>query len=622
MAKAGASPLEVILKYHKIDIKYSDMASRWQKCWDEAPEIHLLLKGSESLEAAREVIVSYLQSLDWTYRREVAEIDSWDYVLFKEAVECLKNIFSPKNERLAKTSSLERLWRAASDGDAEVADDFVDEFFHLFKAVKVQSEVYPSMLMEGIEVPDFEKYEGREAGRRRSDYLDEMSRRMDEHLSRYKSGLDPEVAKRRAENKARILAVLDADPDEWDDWRWQFRNVFKDEAGLETIKEIISLSPERERSIGMALENGIPFGVTPHYLHLMDTEPSDLDFAVRLQVFPPKKYVEKMIAHRKDRNWAFDFMREHDTSPTDLVTRRYPRVAIVKPYDSCPQICVYCQRNWEITSPFMPSAMASMAEIDAALDWYAEHDAMMDVLLTGGDPLVMSDDLIDKILGRLAEIPHLISIRIATRTPITVPQRITEELCEIFGSYHELGRRSLCVVTHFMHPYEVTPETLEAVKRIRMLGMDVYNQQVFTFANSRRFETAALRVVMKKIGVDPYYTFNMKGKSEMEEYAVPIARILQERKEEARLLPGIFRTDEPVFNVPFLGKDHLRAWQNHEIIAIQPDGRRTYRFLPWEKNIVQVKPYIYDDVTIGSYLERLRERGEDPEKYKSIWYYY
>jgi lysine 2,3-aminomutase len=68
--------------------------------------------------------------------------------------------------------------------------------------------------------------------------------------------------------------------------------------------------------------------------------------------------------------------------------------------------------------------------------------------------------------------------------------------------------------------------------------MDVYNQQVFTFANSRRFETAALRIVLKKIGVDPYYTFNMKGKSEMEEYAVPIARILQERKEEARLLRG------------------------------------------------------------------------------------
>ena len=102
--------------------------------------------------------------------------------------------------------------------------------------------------------------------------------------------------------------------------------------------------------------------------------------------------------------------------------------------------------------------------------------------------------------------------------------------------------------------YEVTPETVAAIKRIKATGIEVYNQQVFTFANSRKFETSALRVVLKQIGVDPYYTFNMKGKTEMEEYSVPIARILQERKEEARLLPGIFRTDEPVFNVPGLEK--------------------------------------------------------------------
>ena len=173
-----------------------------------------------------------------------------------------------------------------------------------------------------------------------------------------------------------------------------------------------------------------------------------------------------------------------------------------------------------------------------------------------------------------------------------------------------------------MHPYEVTPETVAAIKRIKATGIEVYNQQVFTFANSRKFETSALRIVLKQIGVDPYYTFNMKGKTEMEEYSVPIARILQERKEEARLLPGIFRTDEPVFNVPGLGKDHLRAWQNHELIAITPEGRRMYSFLPWEKNIAQVKPYIYTDVSIYRYLQRLKDRGEDPEDYRSIWYYY
>jgi lysine 2,3-aminomutase len=199
---------------------------------------------------------------------------------------------------------------------------------------------------------------------------------------------------------------------------------------------------------------------------------------------------------------------------------------------------------------------------------------------------------------------------------------VTEELCEIFAKYYETGKQTMCMVTHFSHPYEVTRETAEAIRRVKMHGMHVYNQQVFTFSNSGRFETVALRIAMKKIGVHPYYCFNMKGKSEIEDYMVPIARILQERKEEARLLPGIFRTDEPVFNVPFLGKNNLRAWQDHELIAIKPDGRRVYSFHPWEKNIMKVKPYLYTDVTIKTYLDKLRERGEDPREYKSIWYYY
>jgi lysine 2,3-aminomutase len=203
-----------------------------------------------------------------------------------------------------------------------------------------------------------------------------------------------------------------------------------------------------------------------------------------------------------------------------------------------------------------------------------------------------------------------------------VPQRITEELCDIFSNYYKVGKHTLCMVTHFSHPYEVTPETAEAIKRVKMHGMHVYNQQVFSFANSRRFETVALRISIKQIGVDPYYTFNMKGKSEIEDYAVPVARISQERKEEARLLPGIFRTDEPVFNVPFLGKNHLRAWQDHELISILPDGRRMYSFHPWEKNIAKVKPYLYTDISIKEYLEKLKKRGEDLEDYKSIWYYY
>lgn len=600
----------------------NDMTERWNDCWGAAPEIYMLLKESKTLESSRNKVARYIEAREWTYSCDLGEIENWDYVLFKEVIRILKNLISPRNERIAGTSALEHLWQAALNGDADVSDDFIAEFVHFFKAIKLKADVYPSRLMEGIDIPKFDQYEGRAAGRMRSDYLDRMAERMDRYLKRHTSGLDPQITSQRDENRRRILDGLDSSDDDWKDWHWQYRNVFKDMGGLEKIESLIRLDPRHKEAIKLALENHVPFGVTPYYLHLMDTDPSDRDYAIRRQVFPPLSYVQNMIAHRKDKKWAFDFMKEADTSPIDLVTRRYPRVAIIKPYESCPQICVYCQRNWEISSPLMASALASKEKMDAALQWFSEHEGMMDVLLTGGDPLVMDDSMIDKILSRLSEIPHIKSIRVATRTLATVPQRITAELCETMSQYQELGRRNLCVVTHFMHPYEVTPETVSAIKRIKSTGIEVYNQQVFTFANSRKFETSALRIVLKQIGVDPYYTFNMKGKAEMEEYSVPIARILQERKEEARLLPGIFRTDEPVFNVPGLGKDHLRAWQNHELIAINPDGRRMYSFLPWEKNIAQVKPYIYTDVSIYRYLQRLKDRGEDPEDYRSIWYYY
>ena len=200
--------------------------------------------------------------------------------------------------------------------------------------------------------------------------------------------------------------------------------------------------------------------------------------------------------------------------------------------------------------------------------------------------------------------------------------RWTEELIGILAEVHEPGRREVAVVTHFEHSYEITPEAMQAVQKIRKAGISVYNQEVFTIENSRRFESAKLRKDLRLIGVDPYYTFNMKGKEETRRYMVPIARILQERKEEARLLPGLDRTDEPVFNVPKLGKNHLRAWQDHRLVMILPDGSRVYEFHPWEKNIAPVPPYNYIDVPIYDYLEELATRGENIRDYHTIWFYY
>ena len=144
-----------------------------------------------------------------------------------------------------------------------------------------------------------------------------------------------------------------------------------------------------------------------------------------------------------------------------------------------------------------------------------------------------------------------------------------------------------------------------------------YNQQVFTYYNSKKFESVLLRKTLKKSGVDPYYQFNTKGKDETIDYRVPIARIEQERKEEARMLPGSIRTDEQVFNVPRLGKSALNSWQDHEVIMILNSGKRVYRFYPWESKQALVEPYNYTDVSIYDYLNRLKHDNEDVDEYSS-----
>lgn len=605
-------------------IDFENMAKRWKKCWHVAPDVYLLLKESPSIDTSRQKIMNYLNATEMGFRNDFYELTNAEFILFKHALQVLKNIFSKRYERIAGTSPIEHLWKATRDGDSDVSDDFIDEFEHLFRAIKGNTLVYPSHLMEGAVSPDFEKYKGREAAVRRSDYLDILGTGADRYIRKYPDGLRTDIHQQRQENKKRILKAFNATEEDWNNYKWQYKHAIKDEKGLEKLKKVIKITAEEENSIRLSIKHNIPFGITPHYLHLMDEEPSSLDFAVRRQVFPPMSYSQTMVSHQTDRAITFDFMREHDTSPCDHITRRYPKVAIMKPVDTCPQICVYCQRNWEITSPVDGSSLVKFSKknIEKAVKWVSKHSQIMDLLITGGDPLIMNNKFIDELLSQLSEIETLKSIRIATRTLVVAPQRIDEELLDILSKYHEPGKRTIYVVSHFQHPYEICQETAAAAKALRERGLSIYNQQVFTFGNSRKFESVALRIALKSIGVDPYYVFNMKGKTEMADYAVPVARLLQEGKEEARILPGVFRTDEAVFNVPFLGKNQMRAWQDHELISINPSGQRVYAFHPWEKNIRSVDSYIYTDVSIGSYLEKLKERGEDSEEYRSIWYYY
>ena len=611
----------VALLKPRFEISYEAYLTR---LWEANPDIYKLLSEAKDLEVARDSLFTYLEKSERSILSLNNELHILENATVRRCIQTFKSIIGQINEARTNFSALEILWKLAHKKTAELQNKisvgFLMEFINLFRGVAGKSNIYLEKSEVKRGMPEFLKKKGRPAALKRMEILDDLGSTVHKYFRKYPSGLDDDVALWRNENKARILNYFKGSEADWKNYKWQLKNVIKDP---QPLLDLIELSTEQKDAIKKANKNQIPFGITPYYLSLMDSKLAiGYDHAIRAQVIPPKNFVDIMSENKEKRESLFDFMGEHDTSPVDLITRRYPGIAIIKPFNTCAQICVYCQRNWEIDRVLDPHAMAKKEKLEQALAWFDEHPSVGDVLITGGDPLVMNNNQLKNILDILSTKKQIYRIRIGTRTPVVLPMRWSAELIKLIAQYHKPPCREIAIVTHFEHSYEISLEAMEAVQKIRNAGISVYNQQVFTVENSRRFESAKLRIDLKSIGIDPYYTFNMKGKEETQRYMVPIARILQERKEEARLLPGLDRTDEPVFNVPRLGKNHLRAGQDHRLVMINPDGTRTYEFHPWEKNITPIPPYNYVDVSIYDYLEELASRGENIRDYRTIWYYY
>jgi len=540
-----------------------------------------------------------------------------DAVMSRDCTRTFLTLIAARSDELTEFSVTQALWDVARGIDRpDLGPGFFAEMTHLVRGIEGRAVVQP-LYPEASMAPDLS---GRKAAIVRSYELDELWNQVQGYMDRFEHGLTDRAIARRRRRREALLSSLGGTADDWYDWRWHVERVRRDAASLDGL---VQLTGEQRDNIERTCKKRIPFGVTPFYLSLMDDEPGERDQAIRAQVFPPKRFVDKMIADRHRREEAFDFMGEHDTSPVDLVTRRYPGIAILKPYNTCPQICVYCQRNWEIDEVLAPDALAPWDKIREAVKWIGEHPAIHEVLITGGDPFLLDDGDLARLLDLVSALPTVRRIRIGTRTPVTLPMRITEELAGLVGSYRVATEREVCVVTHVQHPYEVNPDMAEACERLRMQGIPIYNQLVYTYYVSRRFEAALLKRLLRRVGIDPYYTFLPKGKAETDDYRVPLSRLLQEEAEEARLMPGVTRTDEAVYNVPRLGKNYLRATQHRDLLTVLADGSRVYEFHPWEKNIVEQHSYIGEVVPILDYLERLsRDYGEESADYESIWYYF
>lgn len=585
--------------------------------WNADLRINGILRRAENLADARNNLFDYFNNLERHYFNIFSDkvfnkIHIVERNNAKECIRVFKNIIRTENEKLTNFSALKRLYKLASNPDPilnNISEGFLLEFINLFNGINGKSGITEStFILEGSET---------ELSKKRTEKLDEYATYINKRMSVFKSGLETEINVRRIYFKYRILEYFNASESDWKDYRWHLKNIIKD---INTLSDLVVLSDADKSGLEAAAKYKISFQITPYYLSLFDfSGDSNYDRAIRAMVIPSEKYCKNVFENRQKKT-DMDFMGEKSTSPIEGITRRYPHVVILKPYNSCPQICVYCQRNWEIKD--IDDTCFSKSTIINAIKWIKDNTNISEVLVTGGDPLTLDNNNINFILNELSQINHIERIRIGTRVLVTIPYRIDDEFIEILKKYNVPGRREICMITHFEHFSEINPDVIEAVSKIRKTGISIYNQQVFTYYNSFRYETSFLRKTLKLCGIDPYYTFNTKGKDETIDFRVPIARIEQERKEEARFLPGIVRTDEPVFNLPKLGKSHLRAWQDHEPIMVLANGERVYRFFPWESKVTLVEDYLYRDVSIHSYLKRLQSDGENPDEYKSIWYYF
>jgi len=585
--------------------------------WNSDTKIKSLLLNSKKLADARNNLFDYLNNLERHYfnifsDKKFNKIHIVERNNAKECIRVLKNVIRTENEKLTNYSALNKLYKIANKKQNaldSVSEGFLLEFISLFNGINGKSGITEStFILEGSDD---------DIAKKRNVKLDKYASYIHKKMSKFKSGLDIEIDKKRLNSKQRILKYFNANENDWNDYQWHLKKIVKDS---KTLSDLVFLSNTEKEALEISTKCKIPFQITPYYLSLFDyTGKNNFDKAVRAMVIPSKKYCVNVYKN-KLQNTDMDFMGEKSTSPIEGITRRYPHIVILKPFNSCPQICVYCQRNWEIKN--IDNTIFSKNIIVNAIKWIKENKNISEVLVTGGDPLTLNNKNIGFVINELAKISHIERIRIGTRVLVTLPMRINDEFIEILKNNNVPGKRELCIITHFEHFSEINKEVIEVVSKIRKDGISIYNQQVFTYYNSFRYETSYLRKMLKLIGIDPYYTFNTKGKDETIDFRVPIARIEQERKEEARFLPGIVRTDEPVFNLPKLGKSHLRAWQDHEPIMVIGTGERVYRFFPWESKVTLVEDYLYKDLPIYNYLKRIQADGENPDDYKSIWYYF
>jgi len=287
-----------------------------------------------------------------------------------------------------------------------------------------------------------------------------------------------------------------------DDWQQQLRNSIRT---VEQLEQYINVAPEEREGIERT-QGVFNWEISPYYASLMD--PDDPDCPVRRQAVPRVEELHDPIG-------VWDPLKEEDHSPVENLIHVYPDRVAFCVSSRCAMFCRFCLRKRMVNTQGCPISRENFEE---GLDYIRRTPAIRDVLLTGGDPLLMSDGRIEEIVAKVAEIPHVQLVRIGSRTPCTLPMRVTEELCKRLARYQPFWLN-----THFNHPKELTPEAVAACGRLVDHGIPMGNQTVLLRGIN---DDAA---VLKELGerlvaarVRPYYLYQCQVLKGTAHFRVPI----------------------------------------------------------------------------------------------------
>jgi len=298
------------------------------------------------------------------------------------------------------------------------------------------------------------------------------------------------------------------DAPQWRDWRWQIAHTVRSLSMLEKVLGI-SFPPEERERLQETIDK-FPLAATPYYLSLIKTEDYANDPIFRQAVPVP----DELIVEECDLE---DPLAEDSDSPVSGITHRYPDRVLFLVSNVCAMYCRHCTRKRRVGDK---DRIPTWEEMEAGIAYIREHTEVRDVLLSGGDPLMLPDDLLDRILTELRAIPHVEVIRIGSRTPVVLPFRITEGLVNVLKKHQPIWLN-----THFNHPQEITPSAERALAKLADAGIPLGNQSVLLAGVNdcpRIMKSLVQKLVKNR--VRPYYLYQCDLSEGLSHFRTPVGK--------------------------------------------------------------------------------------------------